>query len=233
MGRSWSSDTGGGKGGGKRGIGNPSGGRKACKVVISHYCSHMSCIHTSCIQVIELASSLTKPPESANKDEDPEQTELTGEVSVAIFCMGGGDRGGRSYSRIPRASPPAPLCSGPHASPLFPSPQGPRASPLPPSAQVHARLFSGGLLPACGRVSSVLDSALEASHHLAFACVRSLQLPQQITQVCAWSICSLRCRLRDTDYSLSNLVPFITLPPPYCFRCCLASVPSWPPSSRG
>ena len=31
-------------------------------------------------QVMALASSLCKPPDSANKDEDPEQTELTAEV---------------------------------------------------------------------------------------------------------------------------------------------------------
>ena len=33
-----------------------------------------------CLQVLAIASSLCKPPDSANKDEDPEQTELTAEV---------------------------------------------------------------------------------------------------------------------------------------------------------
>ena len=44
-------------------------------------------------------------------------------------------------------------------------------------------MFSGGLLPACSRLSSVMDLALDASRHAAIVYVASLQLPQNLLQV--------------------------------------------------
>ncbi len=71
-----------------------------------------------------LLISVSTPPESANKDEDEEQAELT--------------------------------------------------------AESHARLFSGGLLPACLRVSDAMDAAATAASQAALLLAGSLQVPRQI-----------------------------------------------------
>ena len=60
----------------------------------------------------------------------------------------------------------------------------PTTTTTPPTiVELHARLLSGGLLPACRRLASALDLAAETAQHAASVCVASLRLPHNLTKV--------------------------------------------------